>query len=53
MQQDINEKQPKLEEMEISTEHLMKELQEKAENEVEPKKRQIQQEEEKANAVAL
>lgn len=26
MQQDINEKQPKLEEMEVNTEHLMKEL---------------------------
>ena len=41
MQQDINEKQPKLEEMEKSTECLMQELKEKAENEVEPYKRQI------------
>ena len=53
MQQDINEKQPKLEEMEKSTECLMQELKEKAENEVEPYKRQIQIEEEKANEVAM
>ena len=41
MQQHINEKQPKLEEMERSTEQLMIELKEKKEKEVEPKKRQI------------
>ena len=49
MQQEINEKQPKLEEMRVNTEHLMTELQIKAEQEVEPKKIQIAQEEEIAN----
>ena len=53
MQQDINEKQPKLKEHVASTEHLTRELQIKAETEVEPKKRQIAQEEENANAVAM
>lgn len=45
MQHDINDKQPKLEEMEVNTEHLMKELQEKAVNEVEPKRELIREEE--------
>lgn len=31
MQQEINEMQPRLEEMQVSTEHLMKELKIKAE----------------------
>lgn len=39
--------------MEINTQQLMVELKEKAEKEVEPYKRQIQLEEEKANEVAL
>ena len=41
MQQHINEKQPKLEEMEQNTEQLMIELKQKKEEEVEPYKRQI------------
>ena len=53
MQQDINEKQPKLEEMQVNTEHLMKELQHKAVNEVEPKRIQIREEEQLANDVML
>ena len=53
MQQHINEKQPKLEEMEQNTEQLMIELKQKKEEEVEPYKRQIQKEEERANDVAM
>ena len=42
MQQMINDDQPRLQEMQVNTEIKKKELDQKAENEVEPKKRQIQ-----------
>lgn len=53
MQQEIDEKQPKLLEQQISTGHLMRELEAKAENEVEPKKEQIHKEEQNANVVKM
>lgn len=37
----INDDQPRLQEMQVNTEIKKKELDQKAENEVEPKKRQI------------
>ena len=53
MQIELNEKQPQLEEMERKTDLLVKELQEQATNVVEPKKMIIQEEEERANQVAM
>jgi len=53
MQRDINEKQPKLEELEVNTNLLMKELEEKARTEVEPMRERIRHEEKLANTDML
>jgi len=53
MQEEIEVTKPKLREQEEHTEKLMIELKHRADTQVEPQKRLIQQEEEAANAVAM
>lgn len=52
MQQDLNDKQPKLAQMTIETDILMEKIQKESKEVVEPKKIQIQEEEAIANQMA-